>query len=91
MRRPSLPRGCAAAGIDLRRLRADVYDGTSDEPPAESDEDPDLLSVRGTAVLLAKWRQLAAAARLGVDSRRANSQPRPGPSAVTPGRGGGTG
>ena len=50
---------------DLNRLRADVYDGTSDEPPASSDADPDLLSTRRTAVLLATWRQLAAAVRLG--------------------------
>ena len=52
-------------GVDLRRLRADVYDGTSDEPPAPSDADPDLLSVRKTAALLAAWRRLAAAVRLG--------------------------
>ena len=51
--------------VDLRRLRADVYDGTSDEPPAPSDADPDLLSVRKTAALLAAWRRLAAAVRLG--------------------------
>ncbi len=50
---------------DLNRLRADVYDGTSDEPSASSDADPDLLSTRKTAVLLATWRQLAAAVRLG--------------------------
>ena len=50
---------------DLNRLRADVYDGTSDEPPASSDADPDLLSTRRTAVLLATWRQLVAAVRLG--------------------------
>ena len=52
-------------GVDLHRLRADVYDGTSDEPPAPSDADPDLLSIRKTAVLLAGWRHLAAAVRLG--------------------------
>ncbi len=52
-------------GVDLRRLRADLYDGTSDEPPASSDADPDLLSVRSTAMRLAKWRQLVATARLG--------------------------
>ena len=52
-------------GVDLRRLRADVYDGTSDEPPAPSDADPDLLSVRKTAALLAESRRLAAAVRLG--------------------------
>ena len=52
-------------GVDLRRLRADVYDGASDEPPAPSDADADLLSVRKTAALLAAWRRLAAAVRLG--------------------------
>ena len=52
-------------GVDLHRLRADVYDGTSDEPPAPSDADPDLLSIRKTAALLAAWRRLAAAVRLG--------------------------
>ncbi len=52
-------------GVDLRRLRADVYDVTSDEPPAPSDADPDLLSVRKTAALMAAWRRLAAAVRLG--------------------------
>jgi hypothetical protein len=52
-------------GVDLRRLRADVYAGTSDEPPAPSDADPDLLSIRKTAVLLAGWRRLAAEVRLG--------------------------
>jgi len=51
--------------VDLHRLRADVYDGTSDEPPAPSDADPDLLSVRKTTALLAGWRRLAAAVRLG--------------------------
>ena len=51
--------------VDLHRLRADVYDGVSDEPPAQSDADPDLLSVRKTAALLATWRRLAAAVRLG--------------------------
>lgn len=52
--------------VDLHRLRADVYDGTNDEPPVSSDADPDLLSVRRTAVLLATWRHLVAAVRLGV-------------------------
>jgi hypothetical protein len=51
-------------GVDPRRLRADVYDGTSDAPPASSDADPDLLSIRATAMLLATWRQLVAAVRL---------------------------
>jgi hypothetical protein len=50
---------------DLNKFRADVYDGTSDEPPASSDADPDLLSTRRTAVLLSTWRQLAAAVRVG--------------------------
>jgi hypothetical protein len=50
---------------DLNQLRADVYDGTSEEPPASRDADPDLLSSRRTAVLLSTWRQLAAAIRLG--------------------------
>ena len=52
-------------GVDLHRLRADVYDGTSDEPPAQSNADPDLLSIRKTAALLAAWRRLVAAAGLG--------------------------
>ena len=51
--------------VDLHRLRADVYDGTSDEPPAPSDGHPDLLYIRKTAALLAGWRRLAAAVRLG--------------------------
>jgi hypothetical protein len=52
-------------GVDLHRFRADVYDGTSDEPPVPSDADPDLLSIRKTAALLAAGRRLAAAKRLG--------------------------
>jgi hypothetical protein len=51
--------------VDPRRLRADVYDGTNDEPPAPSDADPDLLAVRKTAALLAAWRRVAATVRLG--------------------------
>ena len=50
--------------VDLHRLRADLYDGTSYGPPAPSDTYPDLLSIRKTAALLAAWR-LAAAVRLG--------------------------
>ena len=52
-------------GTDLHRLRADVYDGASDEPSAPSDADPDLLSIRRTTVFLAMWRRLVAAVRLG--------------------------
>ena len=51
--------------VDPRRLRADVYDGTNDEPPAPSDADPDLLAIRKTAALLAAWRRVAATVRLG--------------------------
>jgi hypothetical protein len=52
-------------GHDLSRLRADVYDGASDEPPAASDADPDLLSVRRATTALATWRCRAAVRRLG--------------------------
>ena len=62
--------------VDLHRLRADVYDGTSDEPPAPSDADPDLLSVRKTAALLAGWRRLAAAVRVGEFQPDATAQVR---------------
>lgn len=46
------------------RLRADIYDGTSDEPPVPCDTHPDLLSSRRTAAMLASWRRLVAAVRL---------------------------
>lgn len=62
--------------VDLHRLRADVYDGTSDEPPAPSDAHPDLLSIRKTAALLAGWRRLAAAVRLGEFQADATAQVR---------------
>jgi hypothetical protein len=62
--------------VDLHRLRADVYDATSAEPPAPSDTDPDLLSIRKTTALLAGWRRLAAAVRLGEFHSDATAQVR---------------
>jgi hypothetical protein len=63
-------------GPDLHRFRADVYDVRSDERPALSDADPDLLSIRKTAVLLAAWRRLAAAVRHGEDQGDVTAQAR---------------
>lgn len=63
--RPSIP---------LTRLRADVTDGTSGEPPAHSDADPELIAVREAALTLAASRQVTAAARLhGVLAREDTS------------------
>jgi hypothetical protein len=53
--RPSVP---------LARLRADVTDGTSGEPPANSDADPELIAVREAALALAARRHATAAERL---------------------------
>jgi hypothetical protein len=62
--------------VDPQRIRADVYDGTSNEPPASSDTDPDLLAIRKTAALLASGRRRVAATRLGESQATVTAQVR---------------
>jgi hypothetical protein len=53
-----------ANGLDVSRLRADVYDARSDVPPAAADTDDELRTARRASLFLSEWRHLVAAAQV---------------------------